>query len=278
MAVAGLPAVLSVVEGGTSPSPAASDSCPLGLLLLAVVLLVVQVVVLAAVQVAVLSVVGVGTSPSPAASYGCPLGLLLLLTVVLAVVQVAVLSVVGEAPALPLQPRTVEVPWLVFFAQMLLHPQAPNPSCLLPASVAFTLALAAVVPFLPLADGGASLLSPAGVPFLPLLADVPSFPLLAAGASFPLLAGGASFPLLAGVIFLPLLAGGPFRPLAGGAGKLAVLTGVSLEPLTPAVAAETTVAVDWVSVVLGLVLATLARSEGRWEGQGIGQGWRRKTF
>ncbi|KAJ1118040.1 hypothetical protein NDU88_006235 [Pleurodeles waltl] len=53
--------------------------------------------------------------------------------------------------------------------------------------------------------------------------------------------------------------GGPFLALAGGAGTLAGLTGASLEPLSPAVAAETTVAVDWVAEVLGWVLATLAR-------------------
>ncbi|KAJ1208458.1 hypothetical protein NDU88_003844 [Pleurodeles waltl] len=109
-------------------------------------------------------------------------------------------------------------------------------------------AMAGVVcPFLALADGGASLLLPAGVPFLPLLA---------AGASFPLMAGGAS---------LPLLGGGPFLALAGGASTLAVRTGASLDPLKPAVAAETTVAVavDLVAEVLGWVLATLLRSEGR---------------
>ncbi|KAJ1130415.1 hypothetical protein NDU88_008768 [Pleurodeles waltl] len=51
-------AVLTVVGGGSSPSPAASDGWPLVLLLLAVVL------------VAVLAVVGRGSSPSPAASEG----------------------------------------------------------------------------------------------------------------------------------------------------------------------------------------------------------------
>ncbi|KAJ1138181.1 hypothetical protein NDU88_004572 [Pleurodeles waltl] len=101
--------VLPVVGGGSSPSPEASDGCPLRLLLLAVVLLsavqvavlaevlaAVQVAVLAAVQVQVpvLPVVGGGSSPSPAASNGCPLGLLLLTIVVLAVVQVAVQVVV----------------------------------------------------------------------------------------------------------------------------------------------------------------------------------------
>ncbi|KAJ1154156.1 hypothetical protein NDU88_006910 [Pleurodeles waltl] len=201
MAVALQVAVLSVVGGGSSPSPAASDGCPLGLLLLVVVLLavqvavlaVVQLVVLAAVQVAVLAAVVGGSSPSPAASDGLS-------------------------------------------------------------------AMAGVVcPFLPLAHGGASLLLPAGVPFLPLLA------------------GGASFPLLAGVPFLPLLDGGPFLPLAGGAGTLAVLTGASLEPLIPAVAAETTVAVEWVAEALGWVLAILAPSEGRGEAGGIGQGWQGKA-
>ncbi|KAJ1126582.1 hypothetical protein NDU88_004989 [Pleurodeles waltl] len=167
---------------------------------------------------------------------------------------------------------------------------APDPGTrsILPAvSVPFTLALATVLPFLPLATGGVSLLLPAGGPFLPLLAggaslllpaggaslplldsgtSLPllaggiSLSLLAGGASLPLLAGGASFPLLTGVPFLPLLAGGPFLPLAGGAGTLAVLTGASLEPLTHAVAAETTVAVNWVAEVLAWVLPTLARS------------------
>ncbi|KAJ1109923.1 hypothetical protein NDU88_007280 [Pleurodeles waltl] len=102
-----------------------------------------------------------------------------------------------------------------------------------------------VCPFLPLADGGASVLLPAGVFFLPLLT------------------GGASFPLLAGVPFLPLLGGGPFLALEGGPGTQAGLTGASLEPLTPAVAAETTVAVDWVAEVRGWVLTTLARCEGQ---------------
>ncbi|KAJ1210104.1 hypothetical protein NDU88_005472 [Pleurodeles waltl] len=79
-----LVAVLAVVGGGSSPSPAASDGCPLGLLLLAVVLVV------------VLAVVGRGSSPNPAALNGCPLGLLLL-----AVVLVAVLAVVrgGSIPS-----------------------------------------------------------------------------------------------------------------------------------------------------------------------------------
>ncbi|KAJ1215386.1 hypothetical protein NDU88_002995 [Pleurodeles waltl] len=96
--------VLSVVVAASRPSPAASDGCPLGLLLLAAVLLAaVQVAVLPAVQVAVLSVVVVASWPSPAASDGCPLRLLpvvLLAPVqvaVLAAVQVAVLSVVVVA-------------------------------------------------------------------------------------------------------------------------------------------------------------------------------------
>ncbi|KAJ1152043.1 hypothetical protein NDU88_004821 [Pleurodeles waltl] len=56
--------------------------------------------------------------------------------------------------------------------------------------------------------------------------------------------------------------GNPFLALAGGAGTLAVLMGASLEPLTPAVTAETTVAVNWVAEVLDWILATLARSGG----------------
>ncbi|KAJ1170062.1 hypothetical protein NDU88_001943 [Pleurodeles waltl] len=79
--------VMPVVEGGSSPSPAASDGCPLEMLLLTVVVLAavqlaVQVAVLAAVlaagmlvvlavvQVAGLAVVLLGTRPSPAASNG----------------------------------------------------------------------------------------------------------------------------------------------------------------------------------------------------------------
>ncbi|KAJ1105973.1 hypothetical protein NDU88_003376 [Pleurodeles waltl] len=75
---------------------------------------------------------------------------------------------------------------------------------------------------------------------------------LPAGASplpFPLAAGGASLPF----------------PLAAGAGTLSVLMAGSLEPLTPAVAVDITVAVDWVAVVLAWVLTTLAQREG-WEG------------
>ncbi|KAJ1088263.1 hypothetical protein NDU88_001421 [Pleurodeles waltl] len=158
---------------------------------------------------------GGGSSPSPAASDGCPLGLLLLAIVLLAAVQ---------------------------------------------------------------PDDGASLLLPAGVLFLPLLAGGASFPLLSGGASFPLLAGGVSFSLLAGRASFPLLAGVTFLPLLGGAGTLAVLTGASLEPLTPAVAAETTVSVDWVAEVLGWVLATLARIEGRGEGVGNRSMVVRKSF
>ncbi|KAJ1124578.1 hypothetical protein NDU88_003028 [Pleurodeles waltl] len=74
--------------GGSSPSPAALDSCPLGLLLLAVVLLSavqvavlvavlasVQVAMLAAVQVPVLPVAGGGSAlllqPRMAVHWGC---------------------------------------------------------------------------------------------------------------------------------------------------------------------------------------------------------------
>ncbi|KAJ1171939.1 hypothetical protein NDU88_003796 [Pleurodeles waltl] len=85
-------------------------------------------------------------------------------------------------------------------------------------------------PFLPLADGGASLLLPAGV------------------FDLALLAGCASFPLLDAVPFLPLPGGGTLLALAGVGGTLAGLTGASLEPLT---AAETTADVDWVAEVLG---------------------------
>ncbi|KAJ1186279.1 hypothetical protein NDU88_003062 [Pleurodeles waltl] len=69
--------VLPVVEGGTSPSPAASDGWPLEMLLLTVVvatevqvavLVAGMLVVLPAVQVAGLSVLMVATRPSPAAS------------------------------------------------------------------------------------------------------------------------------------------------------------------------------------------------------------------
>ncbi|KAJ1203598.1 hypothetical protein NDU88_007382 [Pleurodeles waltl] len=77
---------LVVVGGGYSPSPAALDGCPLGLLLLVAVLLV------------ELAVVGGGSSPSPTPLDGCPLGQVAVLLVELAVV--------GEAPTLPLQPRT----------------------------------------------------------------------------------------------------------------------------------------------------------------------------
>ncbi|KAJ1194202.1 hypothetical protein NDU88_003496 [Pleurodeles waltl] len=99
-------AVLAVVVVASRPSPAASDGCPLGLLLLALVLLAavhvavlaaVQVAVLPAVQVAVLAVVVVASRPSPATSDGCPLGLLLLAVVLLAAVHVAVLSAVQVA-------------------------------------------------------------------------------------------------------------------------------------------------------------------------------------
>ncbi|KAJ1096948.1 hypothetical protein NDU88_002078 [Pleurodeles waltl] len=74
-------AVLAVVVVASRPSPAASDGCPLGLLLLEVVLLtaghvavlaVVHVAVLAAVQV--LALVVVASRPSTAVSDGCPLG------------------------------------------------------------------------------------------------------------------------------------------------------------------------------------------------------------
>ncbi|KAJ1127128.1 hypothetical protein NDU88_005531 [Pleurodeles waltl] len=83
--------VLPVVGGGPSPSLAASDGYPLGLLLLPLVLL-------AAVQVEVLAAV-----------------LVTVHVALLAAVQVAVLPVEGEAPALPLQPRMAKVPWLVFY-------------------------------------------------------------------------------------------------------------------------------------------------------------------
>ncbi|KAJ1160675.1 hypothetical protein NDU88_001169 [Pleurodeles waltl] len=235
--------------GGSSPSPAASDGCPLELLLLllAVVLLASgqvarQAAVLPAVQVTVLSVLGGGSSPSPAASDGCPLGLLLLLPVMLlAVGQVVVLPAVQVAVLAAVQVAVLAV---------MGGGSSPSPA----ASDGCSAMAGVVCPFLPLADGGASLLLPAGVPFLPLLAG---------GASFPLLVGGASFPLLGGGPFLALAGGRPFLALAGGAGTLAVLTGASLEPHKPAVAAETTVAVDLVAEVLGWVLATLARSEGR---------------
>ncbi|KAJ1104449.1 hypothetical protein NDU88_001861 [Pleurodeles waltl] len=114
-----------------------------------------------ALQVAVLPVLAVASRPSPAVSDGCPLGLLLLAVVLLAAVHVAVLAAVQV------------------------------------------------------------------------------------------------------VVLSPGAGGGPFLALAGGSGTLAGLTGDSLEPLTPAVAAETTVAMDWVGEVLGWVLATLARSEER---------------
>ncbi|KAJ1110092.1 hypothetical protein NDU88_007447 [Pleurodeles waltl] len=97
VAVVGLAAVLSVVGGGSNPSPAALDGCPLGLLLLAVVQVAVLVAVLAVVQVAMLPMVGGGSSSSPAASDGCPLRMLLLAVVLLVVVQVAVLVVVQVA-------------------------------------------------------------------------------------------------------------------------------------------------------------------------------------
>ncbi|KAJ1188603.1 hypothetical protein NDU88_005362 [Pleurodeles waltl] len=93
VAVPMLVSVLPVVGVGSSPSPAVSDGCPLGLLLLAVVLVAVQVLVQVPVLVAELAVVGGGSSPSPAPSDGCPLGLLLLAVVLVAVqveVQVAV--------------------------------------------------------------------------------------------------------------------------------------------------------------------------------------------
>ncbi|KAJ1107192.1 hypothetical protein NDU88_004585 [Pleurodeles waltl] len=93
-------------------------------------------------------------------------------------------------------------------------------------------------PFLPLADGGASLLLPAGVFDLAFLAVC------------------ASFPLLAAVPFLPLPGGGTFLGLAGVGGTLVGLTDASLEPLT---AAEATADVDWMAEVLGWVLDTLAR-------------------
>ncbi|KAJ1204395.1 hypothetical protein NDU88_008173 [Pleurodeles waltl] len=62
--------VLVVVEGDTSPSPAASDGCPLGMMLLTVVAaaavrVAVLAVVLSTVQVAGLSGLIVVTSPSP---------------------------------------------------------------------------------------------------------------------------------------------------------------------------------------------------------------------
>ncbi|KAJ1136910.1 hypothetical protein NDU88_003324 [Pleurodeles waltl] len=80
--------LLVVVEGDTRPSPAASDGCPLGMMLLTVVATAEQVAVqgavqvagqmavqvagpapvLSAVQVVGLSVLMVGTSPSPRAS------------------------------------------------------------------------------------------------------------------------------------------------------------------------------------------------------------------
>ncbi|KAJ1092567.1 hypothetical protein NDU88_005677 [Pleurodeles waltl] len=79
--VLGMVQVLVAVEGDTWPSPAASDGCPLGMMMLTVVVamagqvvvqMVVQVAVSAAVpaaeQVAGLSVLMVGTSPSPGAS------------------------------------------------------------------------------------------------------------------------------------------------------------------------------------------------------------------
>ncbi|KAJ1130722.1 hypothetical protein NDU88_009072 [Pleurodeles waltl] len=200
MAAQWMPEALQVVVlAAYRPSPAASDGCPVGLLLLAVVLLVVghvavlaavHVVVLAAVQVAVLAVVVVASRPSPAASDGCPLGLLLLAVVLLVAGHVAVLVAVYVA--------VLATVWCLFLA-------LAGWLCLLP---------------------------------------------------------------LAGVRFLPLLGGRPFFTLAGGAGTLARLTGASLEPLTPAVAAETTVAVDWVAEVLDWVLATMARGER--SGRGVG--------
>ncbi|KAJ1200165.1 hypothetical protein NDU88_003992 [Pleurodeles waltl] len=140
----------------------------------------------------------------------------------------------------------------------------------------------------PLAAGGASLPFPlaAGGDSLPFLlaaggASLP-FPLAAGGASlpFPLAAGGASlpFPLATGgtSVSFPLAACGaslPFSlaaggaslsfPLAADAGTLSVLMVGSLEHLPPAVAAGTTVAVDWVDEVLAWVLTTLARHKGR---------------
>ncbi|KAJ1092858.1 hypothetical protein NDU88_005968 [Pleurodeles waltl] len=122
--------------------------------------------------------------------------------------------------------------------------------------------------------GSESVPAPGLLSFLPAGAGPLPFPFAAGGASlpFPLAAGGASlpFPLAAGGASLPfpLAAGGaslPF-PLAAGAGTLSVLMARSLEPLPPAVAADTTVAVDWVAEVLAWVLTILARREGRGEG------------
>ncbi|KAJ1127996.1 hypothetical protein NDU88_006389 [Pleurodeles waltl] len=107
----------------------------------------------------------------------------------------------------------------------------------------------------PVTAPGLLSLLPAGEGPLPL-------PLAAGGASLLLAAGGAPLPLAAGgcSLALPLAAGSCSLalPLAAGAGTLPVLMGVSLEPFTPEVTAETTVAVDWVAEVLAWVLPTLA--------------------
>ncbi|KAJ1213316.1 hypothetical protein NDU88_000954 [Pleurodeles waltl] len=77
-----------------------------------------------------------------------------------------------------------------------------------------------------------------------------------------LLGGCGSFPLLDAVPFFTFPSGGMFFALAGVGGTLAGLTGAPFEPMT---AAGTTADVDLVVEVLGWVLATLARVEGRGE-------------